>query len=69
MGVIIYFDTTRDYKKYYIYIDTYIHTTHAWSPKMKQRTLRYFSNTPTFYQNGLAMRNTADVTVGKLIAF
>jgi hypothetical protein len=30
--------------------------------------LRYSSETPTFYQNYLAMRNTADVTDGKSIA-
>jgi hypothetical protein len=30
--------------------------------------LRYSSETPTFYQNGVAMRNTADVTGGKPIA-
>jgi hypothetical protein len=29
--------------------------------------LRYFSETPTFYQNDLTMRNTADVTGGKPI--
>jgi hypothetical protein len=30
--------------------------------------LRYFSETPTFYENYLTMRNTADVTGGKPIA-
>jgi hypothetical protein len=30
--------------------------------------LRYFSETPTFYQNYIAMRNSADVTGGKPIA-
>jgi hypothetical protein len=30
-----------------------------------QRHLRYSSETPTFYQNNLAMSNTADVTCGK----
>jgi hypothetical protein len=30
--------------------------------------LRYTSETPTFYQNYLAMRNTADVTSGQPIA-
>jgi hypothetical protein len=34
----------------------------------KQRRLKYSSETPTFYQNYLAMRNTADVTGGKAIA-
>jgi hypothetical protein len=33
-----------------------------------QRPEALFSETPTFYQNYLAMRNTADVTSGKLIA-
>jgi hypothetical protein len=33
-----------------------------------QRYLRYFSETPTFYQNELAVKNTADVTGGKPIA-
>jgi hypothetical protein len=33
-----------------------------------ERHLRYFSATPTFYQNDLALRNTADVTCGKPIA-
>jgi hypothetical protein len=54
-----------DQKKY---IHTYIHTTHALSPKGKQRHLRYYSETPTFYQNFLAIRNTADVTGGKPFA-
>jgi hypothetical protein len=35
---------------------------------MSQRRLRYSSETPTFYQNDLAMRNTADVKGGKPIA-
>jgi hypothetical protein len=46
----------------------YIHTTHALSLKGQQRHLRYPSETPTFYQNYLAIRNTADVTGGKPIA-
>jgi hypothetical protein len=37
-------------------------------PKGYQRRLRYSSMTPTFHQNDLAMRNTADVTGGKPIA-
>jgi hypothetical protein len=44
----------------------YIHTTHALSPR--QRHLKYSSETPTFYQNYLAMKNTADVTGGKSIS-
>jgi hypothetical protein len=47
---------------------TYIHTTHALSLKGQQGRLKYSSETPTFYQNYLAMRNTADVTGGKPIA-
>jgi hypothetical protein len=43
---------------------TYIHPTHALSPKGQQRYLRYSSETPTFYHN----KNTADVTDGKSIA-
>jgi hypothetical protein len=43
---------------------TYIHSTHAFT----QRYLRYSSETPTFYQNELAVKNTADVTGGKAIA-
>jgi hypothetical protein len=49
-------------------IHTYIHTTHALSPKGQQRYLKYSSETPTFYQHWIAMRNTADVTGGKPIA-
>jgi hypothetical protein len=49
-------------------IHTYIHTTHALSPKGQQRHPKYSSETPTFYQNLLAMRNTADVTGGKPLA-
>jgi hypothetical protein len=30
--------------------------------------IRYFSDTPTFYQNDTAMKNTADMTGGKPIA-
>jgi hypothetical protein len=45
----------------------YIHTTHALSPKGQQRHLRHSSETPTFYQNQLAIRNTADVTGGNPI--
>jgi hypothetical protein len=44
---------------------TCIHFTHASSKG--QRHLRHFSETPTFYQNYLAMRNTTDVTGGKSI--
>jgi hypothetical protein len=47
---------------------TYIHTTHALSPNGEERHLRYSSEKPTFYQNYLAMSNTADVTGGKPIA-
>jgi hypothetical protein len=32
----------------------------------EQRHLRYSSETPTFYQNYLAMKNTTDVTGGSL---
>jgi N-acyl-D-aspartate/D-glutamate deacylase len=35
---------------------------------VNQRHLRYSSEIPTFYQNYLAMRNTAGVTGGKSIA-
>jgi hypothetical protein len=42
------------------YIHTYISLT-----LYQQRHLRYYSETPTFYQNYLAMSNTADVTGGK----
>jgi hypothetical protein len=42
---------------------TYLHTYHSRSiPKGEQRHLKYSSETPTFYQNYLAIRNTADVT-------
>jgi hypothetical protein len=51
-----------------IFFNTYIHTTHALSPKGYQRHLRYSSETPKFYQNYLAISNTADVTDGKAIA-
>jgi hypothetical protein len=34
----------------------------------KQRYLRYSSETPTFYQNDLAVKNTTDVTGAKPIA-
>jgi hypothetical protein len=41
------------------YMHTYIlvHATHALSPKGSQRHLKYSSETPTFYQNYLFMRN------------
>jgi hypothetical protein len=45
---------------------TYIHTYH--SRLIPKGRLRYSSETLTFYQNDLAMRNTADVTGGKPIA-
>jgi hypothetical protein len=55
-------------KYYRNYIDTYIvHTTHAWFPMGQKRYLRYSSKTPTFYQNDLAIRNTAGMTCGKPI--
>jgi hypothetical protein len=43
---------------------TYIHirTTHVLSPKGWLRHLKYSSEIPTFYNNYLAMKNTADVT-------
>jgi hypothetical protein len=43
-------------------------TTHVLSPKGWQRYLRYSFETPTFYQNYLAMMNTADLIGGKAIA-
>jgi hypothetical protein len=47
----------------------YIHyTTHALSPKGHLRHLRYSSKTPTFYQNYLAIWNTAGVTSSNPIA-
>jgi hypothetical protein len=46
----------------------YIHTTHALSQKGYQRHLRYSSETPTFYQNYLAVSNAIDRTGGKPIA-
>jgi hypothetical protein len=47
---------------------TYIHATHACSPTGRQRRLKYSSETPTFYQNDLAIRSTLEVTGGKPIA-
>jgi hypothetical protein len=49
-----------------LYIHTYIPLTLY--PRRGSRGVRYSSETPTFYQNYLAMRNTADVTGGKPIA-
>jgi hypothetical protein len=49
-----------------VYI-TYIHTTHALTPKGHQGHLEYFFPDIHVFQNYSAMRNTADVT-GKLIA-
>jgi hypothetical protein len=34
-----------------VYKKSYIHTTHALSPKGQQKYLRYSSEIPTFYQN------------------
>jgi hypothetical protein len=46
-----------------------IHTYHSrFIPKGYKRHLRYFSETPTLYQNYLVMRNTADVRGSKPIA-
>jgi hypothetical protein len=45
-----------------------IDATYVLPPKGLQRPLGYLSETPTSYQNGLAMRNTADETDGKAIA-
>jgi hypothetical protein len=60
---------TRQNSQWSIFlINTYIHTTHAPSLKGQQGHLRYSSETPTFYQNYLAMRNTPDLTGGKSIA-
>jgi hypothetical protein len=46
----------------YVYLQkkvyTNINTTHVLSPTGYQRNLRYSSETPTFYQNYLAVRNT-----------
>jgi hypothetical protein len=42
--------------------EMYIHATHASCPKGQQMHLGYSSHKPTFYQNCIAMRNTADVT-------
>jgi hypothetical protein len=48
-------------------IYTYIHTTYTFIPRGWQKYLKY-SETPTFEQNYLAMRNTTDVTGGKPVA-
>jgi hypothetical protein len=48
-----------------VYVQTYIHTYHS---RFIPEGVAYSSETPTFYQNLLAMRNTADVTGGKAIA-
>jgi hypothetical protein len=45
-----------------------IHTTYALSSKGSQKYLKYSSETPTLYQNDLAMRNTGNNTGGKPIA-
>jgi hypothetical protein len=48
-------------------IHTFIHTTHALSPK-GSRGISDIVPRPAFYQNYLPVRNTADVTGGKPIA-
>jgi hypothetical protein len=48
-----------------LFQNSYIHTTHTLSQNGQERHLRYTSE--TFYQNYLAMSNTADVTGGKPI--
>jgi hypothetical protein len=45
----------------------YILSTHVLSPKGKPKFFRYSLETSTFYQSKLAMRNSADMTGGKLI--
>jgi hypothetical protein len=47
---------------------TNIHTIHALYPMGPQRHRRYSFDTPTFYQNDLAMRYAIEVTDGKPIA-
>jgi hypothetical protein len=47
---------------------TFIHTAHALFLKGYQRYFRYSYETPTFYKNLLAMKNTADQTGGMPIA-
>jgi hypothetical protein len=39
----------------YVYLSRFI-------PKGEQRHLGYFSETPTFYQNDLALKNTVDIS-------
>jgi hypothetical protein len=43
-------------------------TNFKYIPEGVAEVFRYSSETPTFYQNLLAMRNTADVIGGKSIA-
>jgi hypothetical protein len=50
------------------YIHTYIHTYHLRFIPEGQRHLRYTSETRTFYQNDIAMRNTTEVTGSKSVA-
>jgi hypothetical protein len=38
---------------------------HVFNVANSYLTCRYYSETPAFYQNDLAIRNTADVTGGK----
>jgi hypothetical protein len=47
---------------------TYIHTTHALSPKGSRDTSDIPPRHPPFYQNDSAMRNIADMTGGQPIA-
>jgi hypothetical protein len=50
-------------------VETLIHTYHSrFIPEGVAEAWRYCSETPMFYQNYLAVRNTADVTGGKPIA-
>jgi hypothetical protein len=50
-----------------LFIHTYIHTTHAFSPRRDSSDFRA-TETRTFNQNDLAIRNTDDLTSGKPIA-
>jgi hypothetical protein len=58
---VVFYKCNKEFNTYII------HTTHALSEGVAGN-LRYSFKTPTFYQNYLAMRNTADVTGGKPIA-
>jgi hypothetical protein len=64
----MYWRNQSQSQKYFIHLGIEIYSYEDLYPRRSSRGVSDISPRPTFYQNYLAVRNTADVTGGKPIA-